>query len=217
MSNLESLRAKLGDISRKSEAITAGAAAMDRPLTDEERAKLDELAREFQAMEADIARMETIERQKAAAAGAAQTARPSAAYARPFASYAVPDVDPAAAKRAESMLIALGVIVAVFALLSIIGGDIISFIIQGAISLLTFLVGYKALKDGNINTARTFCLVMGWVYAGLQILSLVLVISVLDQLGALFWIIWIIGWLFAWGYFYGYQCITPKAQRKMGL
>jgi hypothetical protein len=217
MSTLESLRAKLGDISRRSEAVTAGAAAMDRPLTDEERAKLDDLAREFQSVEADIARLETIERQKASASGSGQTARPSASSARPSYASAEPDADPATTKRAESMLIALGVIVAVFALLSIIGGDIVSFIIQGAISLLTFLVGYKALKDGNINTARTFCLVMGWVYAGLQILSLLLVISVLGQLNVLFWIIWIIGWLFAWGYFYCYQCITPKAQRKMGL
>lgn len=219
MSNLESLRTKLAEINRRSEAITAGAAAMDRALTDEERAKLDELAREFQATEADIARLETVERQKASMSAASpQSARPSGpAYSRPSAAYAEPGDNAAGIKRAESLLIALGVIVGVFAVLSLIGGDIVSFVIQGGVSLLTFLVGYKALKDGNINTARTFCLVMGWIYAGLQILALILVLSVIGQLNVLFWIIWLIGWLFAWGYFYCYQCITPKPNRKMGL
>lgn len=227
MSNLESLRTKLAEINRRSEAITAGAAAMDRALTDEERAKLDELAREFQATEADIARLETVERQKASMSasqsgasqsGASQSARPSGpAYSRPSAGYAEPGDNAAGIRRAESLLIALGVIVGVFAVLSLIGGDIVSFVIQGGVSLLTFLVGYKALKDGNINTARTFCLVMGWIYAGLQILALILVLSVIGQLNVLFWIIWLIGWLFAWGYFYCYQCITPKPNRKMGL
>lgn len=224
MSNLDALRARLADITRRSEAISAGAAAMDRALTDEERAKLDELAREFRAVEADIARLETIERHKASVSGAgpAGTAPPSrpAPGSRPaYGAGTVGDdgLDPARVKRAESTLIALGVIVAVFALLSLLGGDILAFLIQGAISLLTFLIGYKAIRDGNIGTARTFCLVMGCVYAGLQILFLLLVLGVLGQLGVLFWIIWLIGWLFAWGYVYCYQCVTPKPYRKMGL
>ncbi|MGF1626245.1 MAG: hypothetical protein ACFCVH_15285 [Alphaproteobacteria bacterium] len=223
MSNLESLRAKLSEINRKSEAITAGAAAMDRALNDEERARLDSLAQEFQAIQSDIARLETIERQKASVAGPAPdrpgtyTAGPGAASSAASGA-AFGDVDPAGVKRAETMLLALGIILAVFAVLSIASSDVVGFVIQGGVSLLTFLIGYKALKDGNIRTARTFSLTMGWIYAGLQILFLIIMLAAFGSvLGPIFWIVWIIGWLFAWGYFYSYQCVTPKAQRKMGL
>lgn len=222
MSNLDSLRARLAEINRQSEAISGGAAAMERPLNEDERAKLDTLSTEFQAIEADIARLETIERQKSSVSGqgsAAGAAGTAAGSQRPDQSTSASAVaaSPAGVKRAETMLLALGVILAVFALLSIIGGDVMGLIIQGAVSLLTFLIGYKAIKDGNIGTARTFSLTMGWIYAGLQILFLLLVISIVDYLGPLFWIMWAIGWAFAWGYFYSYQCLTPKAQRKMGL
>ena len=58
-------------------SITAGAAAMGRPLNDEERAKLDSLAAEFDGVRADIARLETIERQKASMSAASPGSRSS--------------------------------------------------------------------------------------------------------------------------------------------
>lgn len=219
MSNLDSLRARLAEINRQSEAISGGAAAMERPLNEEERAKLDTLSTEFQTIEADIARLETIERQKSSVSGQGAAAGAAAGAHNPAQSTSASAVaaSPAGAKRAETMLLALGIILAVFALLSIIGQDYFGLIIQGTVSLLTFLIGYKAIKDGNIATARNFSLTMGWIYAGLQILFLVIVLAVFEYLGPLFWLMWAIGWAFAWGYFYAYQCLTPKAQRKMGL
>lgn len=223
MSELERLRGRLAEINRQSEAITAGAAAMERSLNDEERAKLDTLSQEFQTVEADIARLEALERQKASVSGGAAAApepaaAPAAASATASATAAAAGVDGANVKRAESILIALGVILAVFGVLALIGQDFISFIVDGIVSLLTFLVGYKAIKDGNIGTARTFCIVMGSIYAALLLIVLIISLAVTGgALGPIFWIIWLIGWLIAWGYFYSYQCITPKQQRKMGL
>ena len=222
MSELERLRGRLAEINRQSEAITAGAAAMERSLNDDERAKLDTLSQEFQTVEADIARLEALERQKASVSGGATAApepaaAPAAASATASATAAA-GVDGANVKRAESILIALGVILAVFGVLALIGQDFISFIVDGIVSLLTFLVGYKAIKDGNIGTARTFCIVMGSIYAALLLILLIISLAVTGgALGPIFWIIWLIGWLIAWGYFYAYQCITPKQQRKMGL
>ncbi|MEZ5668047.1 MAG: hypothetical protein R3F55_11555 [Alphaproteobacteria bacterium] len=216
MSDIASLRARLGEISKQSDAIRTAAEALGRSLNDEERAKIDALSNEFEQVQADIARLEKIDQQRAAAgagSGASAASGPSAAP-RPRPSPARPpvgDVDPAGVKRAESILLALGIIVGIFAVLSLIGGDYFSLVIQAGISILTFLVGYKALRDGNINTARTFSLVMAWVYAGLQILGLILVLSITGgAVGGLFWVIWLIGWLFAWGYYYAYQCVTPK-------
>ena len=73
MSTIARLQAKLRDIDRRSEAIRAAAEATDRSLTDAERDRLDDLADRFDTIEADIRRIETIERQRRAAAATSAT------------------------------------------------------------------------------------------------------------------------------------------------
>jgi len=231
MSAIESLRTRLQDINRRSEAIRAAAEAMDRTLTDAERDKLDDLADEFDTVEADIRRMETIERQRQAAA-AGPDASPSAGQApephepetRPQGNRAQRGggvaVSPANVKRSESMLIALGVSMGVSALLVLLlFGDVLTLLVDGGVSLVTFLLGYKALKDGNIGTARKFSLTLAIVIFVLLTLQLLIALAADDAflfVGGVFWALWTFSWLVGCGYLAVHQWLGPTAQQLRG-